>query len=179
MVFGKLRRTGSPLDFHDGDDIPLTPNAVPPSRGGSNISGPDALAPRFARFAGVPHRGPVSPSVPNFPAHLRRNKSERQRLQGLMGGGRASSVLPTNAVRGAAEVDPLSRGPSSASNSTATSGTNELSKSDLRTGVAKDSLRHRVKIWMLNEGGRKMFLWTWILVHLLVFAFGCASILLP
>jgi len=134
MVFGINSKKASGLDFSDGDKVPLTPNA--------------------AGFAGstASYAGPLSPS--NLPSHLRRNKSERVRLQGLMGGtsGNRSSILSVSSV---------SRADGSG-----------VSRADLKKGVARDSAVNRFKSWMVNEGGRKFFIWTWILVHLLVFLFG-------
>jgi NADPH oxidase len=65
---------------------------------------------------------------------LQRNRSERNRLQGLM---RIPTI--TNPNRAAAQP---------------------------RT------LKERWDLWMINEGGRRLFFFTWIFLHLLVFIFG-------
>jgi NADPH oxidase len=62
---------------------------------------------------------------------MRRNKTERRRLQGLQ------KTLPR--IRGPAEPK---------------------------------SLKERLNVWLINEGGRKLFFATWILLHLLVAVFG-------
>lgn len=64
-------------------------------------------------------------------AAMRRNKTERRRLQGLQ------KTLPR--IRGPAEPK---------------------------------SLKERLNVWLINEGGRKLFFATWILLHLLVAVFG-------
>ncbi|KAH9809988.1 ferric reductase NAD binding domain-containing protein [Melampsora americana] len=43
------------------------------------------------------------------------------------------------------------------------------SKADLKRGIIVDSRLTRLKSWMVNEGGRKIFTWTWIAVHLFAF----------
>ncbi|EGG11161.1 uncharacterized protein MELLADRAFT_70910 [Melampsora larici-populina 98AG31] len=43
------------------------------------------------------------------------------------------------------------------------------SKADLKRGIIVDSRFTRLKSWMVNEGGRKIFTWTWIFVHLFAF----------
>lgn len=68
------------------------------------------------------------------PSHLRRNKTERRRLQGLQ----------RSHVSGAAPVGPY----------------------------IPTTLREKWRMWMINEGGRRMFFFVWIFLHVLVALFG-------
>jgi len=49
-----------------------------------------------------------------------------------------------------------------------------LQKTTLNTWkpAAPKSLLERFNVWLINEGGRQLFFGTWILLHLLVAAFG-------
>lgn len=109
---------------------------------------------------------PLTPNAPglNFgmPAHLRRNETEKGRLQGLMGFA-AGSARPTSML----SVSSL--GPVGQKGTT--------SKADLKKGVIVESRWTRFKSWMVNEGGRKIFTWTWITIHFMVFIFACQFIL--
>ena len=67
--------------------------------------------------------------------NLQRNKTERNRLQGLM----RSTTLT---------------GPPAA------------------TDTKAMSWKEKWDLWMINEGGRRLFFFTWVFLHLLVFAFG-------
>lgn len=69
--------------------------------------------------------------------NLQRNKTERQRMQGLM-------RIPT--MRGTASAEPMD--------------------------AKKLSLKERWDLWMVNEGGRRLFFYAIILLHVLVFIFG-------
>lgn len=69
---------------------------------------------------------------------LQRNKTERNRLQGLM-------RLPT--MRG-------------------------MSTSAPTTDKKKLSLKERWNLWMVNEGGRRIFFYAVCFLHVLVFIFG-------
>ncbi|EGG06344.1 uncharacterized protein MELLADRAFT_43541 [Melampsora larici-populina 98AG31] len=96
---------------------------------------------------------PLTPGVSNTasnPSYLRRNESEKSRLQGLMGkADDRRSILSVSSV--------------------SQNGQSATSKADLKKGVLVESRWTRFKSWMVNEGGRKIFTWTWIFVHLLVF----------
>lgn len=67
--------------------------------------------------------------------NLQRNKSERNRLQGLM-------RVPT------------------------------LSSVNSSTDKKQMTMKEKWDLWMINEGGRRLFFFTWIFLHLLVFTFG-------
>lgn len=43
----------------------------------------------------------------------------------------------------------------------------------LRTGPTKPlTFAEKFDLWMINEGGRRIFFSVWVVLHLLVFAFG-------
>ena len=69
--------------------------------------------------------------------HLQRNKTERQRMQGLM-------RIPT--MRGLGTTQP--------------------------TDATNLSLKERWDLWMVNEGGRRIFFMLFLLLHIFVFTFG-------
>lgn len=68
------------------------------------------------------------------PAHLRRNKTERRRLQGLQ---RFNTAIPVTT-----------------------------------TAYQPKSLWDKWDRWMINEGGKRLFFFIWIFLHLLVAVFG-------
>ena len=68
------------------------------------------------------------------PGHLRRNKTERLRLQGLQ------KSTPGSSINSHPEKP--------------------------------QTLRQRVDIWMINDGGKQVFFSVWIFLHILVAAFG-------
>jgi hypothetical protein len=69
------------------------------------------------------------------PGHLRRNKTERRRLQGLQRSNTVGSAAPPDFTK------------------------------------AK-TFQQRFKVWMINEGGRRLFFGVWVVLHLLVAIFG-------
>jgi hypothetical protein len=68
------------------------------------------------------------------PAHLRRNKTERRRLQGLQ---RFNTAIPVTTK-----------------------------------AYQPKSLREKWDRWMINEGGKRIFFFLWIFLHLIVAVFG-------
>jgi hypothetical protein len=68
------------------------------------------------------------------PAHLRRNKTERRRLQGLQ---RFNTATPVTT-----------------------------------TAYQPKSLSQKWDRWMINEGGKRLFFFIWVFLHLLVAVFG-------
>jgi NADPH oxidase 2 len=68
------------------------------------------------------------------PAHLRRNKTERRRLQGLQ---RFNNAIPVTT-----------------------------------TSYQPKSFWEKWDRWMINEGGKRIFFFAWIFLHLLVAVFG-------
>ncbi|KAL5514066.1 hypothetical protein ACEPAG_2827 [Sanghuangporus baumii] len=87
-------------------------------------------------------RGPALDAHPDLPlnmgsTHLQRNKTERQRMQGLM-------RIPT--MRGMGSSQP--------------------------TDAKKLSLKERWDLWMINEGGRRLFFYMFLFLHIFVFTFG-------
>ena len=75
-------------------------------------------------------------ALPEGPAHLSRNKTERRRLQGLL---RTDSLTSTTVTA---------------------------------TNPKLLQLRERWTHWMVNDGGRTLFLSVWGFLHALVFALG-------
>ncbi|KAG0145446.1 hypothetical protein CROQUDRAFT_658623 [Cronartium quercuum f. sp. fusiforme G11] len=103
-------------------------------------------------------RVPLTPNPGFFggmPAHLRRNGTEKGRLQGLMG------VSAAGSDRRGSLLSLASVGPGGIKSAT--------SRIDLKKGVIVESRWTRFKSWMVNEGGRKIFIWTWIFIHLMTF----------
>jgi NADPH oxidase len=45
-------------------------------------------------------------------------------------------------------------------------------KFHLQRGLILDSFTIRLKSWMVNEGSRKIFLWTWVFIHIITFVFA-------
>ncbi|CAH7689255.1 ferric reductase NAD binding domain-containing protein [Phakopsora pachyrhizi] len=123
MAFSKA--SNNDMDF--SDQPPLYPM---PNSDGTNSFGP-----------------PISPS--DLPSHLRKNLSEKARLQGLMAGNRSSFLSVSSEGYGGS-----------------------TSRVDLSRGVIIESKGTRFKSWMVNEGGRKFFIWTWIFIH--IFSYICA-----
>jgi hypothetical protein len=48
----------------------------------------------------------------------------------------------------------------------------------LKAPVVPTTFREKWRLWMINDGGRKMFFGVWIFLHMLVFALGMMNYLL-
>lgn len=115
----------------------------------------------------TPNTDRRSPIVANFVApHYHRNLTERSRLQGLMGGSDLSSRsnkddwdAPASRLSFNSNV-PIPEIPPS------------TTKFNIQRGLILDSFTSRFKSWMVNEGSRKIFVWTWISIHIITFVFA-------
>jgi NADPH oxidase len=113
-----------------------------------------------------------SPIVANFTApRFNRNLTERVRLQGLMGGSDLSSR------KGDSEFSDDNR-LSFSSNGPVPQLPRSTTKFDVERGLILTSFTTRFKSWMVNEGSRKFFVWTWIFIHIITFVFAFLNFLL-